>query len=197
VDRAEEDEQLIGRLATGDTTALDPLYDRYAGLVFALVLRILGDRQAAEDLLQEVFVRAWQRAGTYQQTRGRVTTWLLGIAHNLAIDEVRRRRRRPQGLAEREADDADEPLLSLPATDPDVADQAWERLRRARISAALGQLPPAQRAIIELAYFEGYTQSEIAIRLGEPLGTVKTRTRLGLRKLRDMLQDQGLELEVD
>ena len=197
MERAEEDEQLIGRLATGDTTALDPLYDRYAGLVFALVLRILGDRQAAEDLLQEVFVRAWQRAGTYQQTRGRVTTWLLGIAHNLAIDEVRRRRRRPQGLAEREADDADEPLLSLPATDPDVADQAWERLRRARISAALGQLPPAQRAIIELAYFEGYTQSEIAVRLGEPLGTVKTRTRLGLRKLRDMLQDQGLELEVD
>ena len=197
MDRAEEDEQLIGRLATGDTTALDPLYDRYAGLVFALVLRILGDRQAAEDLLQEVFVRAWQRAGTYQQTRGRVTTWLLGIAHNLAIDEVRRQRRRPQGVAEREADDADEPLLSLPSTDPDVADQAWERLRRARISAALGQLPAAQRAIIELAYFEGYTQSEIAVRLGEPLGTVKTRTRLGLRKLRDMLQGQDLELEVD
>jgi RNA polymerase sigma-70 factor, ECF subfamily len=197
VDRAEEDEQLIGRLATGDTTALDPLYDRYAGLVFALVLRILGDRQAAEDLLQEVFVRAWQRAGTYQQARGRVTTWLLGIAHNLAIDEVRRRGRRPQGVTEREADDADEPLLSVPSTDPDVADQAWERLRRTRISAALAQLPSAQRAIIELAYFEGYTQSEIAAQLGEPLGTVKTRTRLGLRKLRDMLQGQELELEAD
>jgi RNA polymerase sigma-70 factor (ECF subfamily) len=196
VDRAGEDEALIARLAAGDRSALGLLYDRYAGPVYALVLRIIADRQAAEDLLQEVFLRVWQRAATYQATRGRPLTWVLGIAHNLAIDEVRRRQRRPQGVEERDDATVDNLLAVVPSEEPGPAEQAWERLCRAQISAALQQLPPAQRAIIELAYFEGYTQSQMAERLGEPLGTVKTRLRLGMQKLRELLQGQGLEVDL-
>jgi RNA polymerase sigma-70 factor (ECF subfamily) len=196
VDRAGEDEALIARLAAGDRAALDLLYDRYAGPVYALVLRIIADRQAAEDLLQEVFLRVWQRAATYQANRGRPLTWVLGIAHNLAIDEVRRRRRRPQGVEERDDATVDNLLAAMPSEEPGPAELAWERLRRAQIGVALQQLPPAQRAIIELAYFEGYTQSQMAERLGEPLGTVKTRLRLGMQKLRDLLQGQGLEVDL-
>jgi RNA polymerase sigma-70 factor (ECF subfamily) len=193
VNQAVQDEALIARLAAGDTAALSLLYDRYAGAVFSLVARIVGDRQVAEDLLQEVFVRVWQRAGTYQGARGKPLTWVLGIAHNLAIDEVRRRRRRPL-----EADDRDEEgqltaLQSLPSLDSDPSDLAWERLRREQIVAALGQLPDAQRILIEMAYFEGYTQSQLAARLGEPLGTIKTRMRLAVQKLRELLRDLALE----
>ncbi len=197
MDRAEEDEQLIGRLVAGDVAALDALYDRYAGVVFALVLRIVADRPVAEELLQETFLRAWQRAGLFEGSRGRVPSWLLGIAHNLAIDELRRRRRRPQAVIPRERETAERELAGLPDPGPAVAEEAWSRLRRAQIEAALGRLPAAQRRIIELAYFEGYSQSEIAARLGEPLGTVKTRMRLGMRKLRDLLEAQGLAVETD
>jgi RNA polymerase sigma-70 factor, ECF subfamily len=193
VNQAVGDEALIARLAAGDTAALSLLYDRYAGAVYSLVARIVGDRQVAEDLLQEVFVRVWQRAGTYQGVRGKPLTWVLGIAHNVAIDEVRRRRRRPL-----EADDRDEEgqltaLQSLPSVNSDPSDLAWERLRREQIVAALAQLPEAQRILIELAYFEGYTQSQLAARLGEPLGTIKTRMRLAAQKLRELLRDLALE----
>jgi RNA polymerase sigma-70 factor (ECF subfamily) len=193
VNQAVGDEALIARLAAGDTAALSLLYDRYAGAVYSLVARIVGDRQVAEDLLQEVFVRVWQRAGTFQGARGKPLTWVLGIAHNLAIDEVRRRRRRPL-----EADDRDEEgqliaLQALPSVDSDPSDLAWERLRREQIVAALAQLPEAQRILIELAYFEGYTQSQLAARLGEPLGTIKTRMRLAAQKLRELLRDLALE----
>lgn len=197
MDRSQEDEQLIGRLAVGDSTALDALYSRYAGVVFALILRIVADRQVAEEVLQEVFLRVWQRAGTYQGARGRVMSWLLGIAHNLAIDEVRRRRRRPQSVGERERAAADSELDLRPSPDADPHEEAWAGLRRARVEAALRTLPPPQRAVLVLAYFDGYTQSEIAARLGEPLGTVKTRMRLGLRKLRETAREQGLEIEVE
>jgi RNA polymerase sigma-70 factor (ECF subfamily) len=193
VNQAVGDEALIARLAAGDTAALSLLYDRHAGAVYSLVARIVGDRQVAEDLLQEVFVRVWQRAGTYQGARGKPLTWVLGIAHNVAIDEVRRRRRRPL-----EADDRDEEgqltaLQALPAVDSDPSDLTWERLRREQIMAALAQLPEAQRILIELAYFEGYTQSQLAARLGEPLGTIKTRMRLAAQKLRELLRDLALE----
>ncbi len=193
MNQAVGDEALIARLAAGDTAALSLLYDRYSGAVYSLAARIVGDRQVAEDLLQEVFVRVWQRAGTYQGARGKPLTWVLGIAHNLAIDEVRRRRRRPL-----EADDRDEEgqltaLQALPAVDSDPSDLTWERLRREQIMAALAQLPEAQRILIELAYFEGYTQSQLAARLGEPLGTIKTRMRLAAQKLRELLRDLALE----
>lgn len=193
VERARDDEALLARLATGDRTALVPLYDRYAGPVFALALRIVADRVTAEDLLQEVFVRVWQRADTYQAGRGRPLTWVLGIAHNLAIDEVRRRRRRPQGADEREAGQLEELLAAVPSAEAGPEEQAWARQRRQQIGAALAQLPPAQRVIIEMAYFEGYTQSQMADHLGEPLGTIKTRLRLGVQKLREALRGQGLD----
>lgn len=186
---------MIARLAVGDGAALDALYERYAGVVFGLVLRIVAERPVAEDLLQEVFVRAWQRAGSYDGSRGRAGAWLCGIAHNLAIDELRRQRRRPQLASER--DDRDPPREPGVPNGREVAEEAWINLRRVQIETALARLPVAQRQVIELAYFEGFTQSQIAARLGEPLGTVKTRMRLGLRKLRDILQGQGLELEVD
>ena len=195
MDWTEDDEQFASRLVAGDRAALDRLYDRYTGVVYALVLRIVADRQVAEELLQEVFLRVWQRAGTYQEARGRFTPWLLGIAHNLAIDELRRRRRQPREAPERE--DAEREVAALPDPGPEVAEEAWARVRRAQIDEALARLPREQRVAIELAYFGGYSQSEIAARLGEPLGTVKTRIRLGLRKLRDIVQAQGLELEVD
>lgn len=196
MNQAVRDEALMERLATGDSAALSLLYDRYAGAVFSLVARIVGDRQVAEDLLQEVFVRVWQRAGTYQGARGKPLTWVLGIAHNLAIDEVRRRRRRPIEAEDRDEEGQNTLLQSLPADDADPAELAWERLRREQILAALRQLPPAQRTLIELAYFEGYTQSQLAARLGEPLGTIKTRTRLAAQKLRELLRDLAVEVRA-
>ena len=196
MEQARDDEALLARLATGDRTALGPLYDRYSGPVFALALRIIADRVAAEDLLQEVFVRVWQRAGTYQVGRGRPLTWVLGIAHNLAIDEVRRRGRRPQITEEREADKVDDLLAGVPSPEAGPEEQAWEHQRRQQIGKALLQLPPAQRTIIELTYFEGYTQSQMAEHLGEPLGTIKTRLRLGIHKLRELLQGQELDSDL-
>jgi RNA polymerase sigma-70 factor (ECF subfamily) len=197
VEQARDDEALLARLATGDRTALVPLYDQYSGPVFALALRIIADRVAAEDLLQEVFVRVWQRADTYQVGRGRPLTWVLGIAHNLAIDEVRRRGRRPQVSEEREADKVDDLLAGLPSPEAGPEEQAWEHQRRQQIGTALLQLPPAQRVIIELAYFEGYTQSQMAEHLGEPLGTIKTRLRLGIQKLRELLHGQELDSDLE
>lgn len=193
MEQAGNDEALLTRLASGDRAALSPLYDRYAGPVFALLLRIVAERAVAEDLLQEVFVRVWQRADTYQIGRGRPLTWVLGIAHNLAIDEVRRRRRRPQGTDEREVGQLEERLAAVPSTEAGPEEQAWAQHRRQQIGVALAQLPPAQRVIIELAYFEGYTQSQMSDQLGEPLGTIKTRLRLGVHKLREALRGQGLE----
>jgi RNA polymerase sigma-70 factor (ECF subfamily) len=196
VNQAVQDEALLGRLAAGDAAALSQLYDRHAGAVFSLVARIVGDRQVAEDLLQEVFVRVWQRAGTYQGARGKPLTWVLGIAHNIAIDEVRRRRRRPVESDDRDEEGQNTLLHSLPASDAGPAELAWERVRREQLVAALQQLPPAQRTLIELAYFEGYTQSQMAARLGEPLGTVKTRMRLAAHKLRELLGDLALEVRA-
>ena len=196
MNHAVQDEALIARLAAGDTAALGLIYDRYSGAVFSLVARILGDRQAAEDLLQEVFVRVWQRAATYQGTRGKPLTWVLGIAHNLAIDEVRRRQRRPIEASERDDEGQIAAFQTLAADGADPADLAWERLRRDQILAALGQLPTAQRVLLELAYFEGYSQSQLAARLGEPLGTIKTRMRLAAQKLRELLRDLALEVKA-
>ena len=193
----EDDETLLPRLAAGDRAALDRLYDRYAGPTYALLLRIVADRQLAEDLLQEVFLRVWQRAGSYQVERGRALTWVLSIAHNLAIDEVRRQRRRPQEAEEREDANVTDLLTAVPTAEPGPEQLAWEGQRRAQIVEALQQLPEAQRILIELAYFEGYTQSQLAARLGEPLGTIKTRLRLGVQKLRGLLGEYGLDAAGD
>lgn len=178
------DAELITLVTQGDEEALETLYDRYSRAVYSFSLRIVGDAEVAEEILQEVFVRAWQQGSSFQSARGSLITWLLSITHNLSIDEVRRRKRRPQRA------DSDEPealLAALPDEGLDVEEEVWLSSLRVSIQNALKQLPVAQREAIELAYFQGLTQREIADTLGEPLGTIKTRMRLGMLKLREQL----------
>jgi RNA polymerase sigma-70 factor (ECF subfamily) len=187
---APEDEKLLARVAAGDSGALETLYDRYARVVYSSALRILGTAELAEEVVQEAFWRVWRRSGTFQSGRGQVSSWILGIAHNLAIDELRRQRARPRQVY----DEEDRPVLrDMEDSRIDVAGAALEEEQRRLISAALEQIPIEQREAIELAYFGGLSQSEIAARLQNPLGTVKTRIRLGLQKLRDILTAQGLQ----
>jgi RNA polymerase sigma-70 factor (ECF subfamily) len=184
--RSASDADLIRRVSAGNPLALEVLYDRYSRVVYSFALRIVGDSQVAEEILQEVFFRAWQQGGSFQSSRGSLITWLLSITHNLSIDEVRRKRRRPQKA------DAEEPetiLSGLADEGQDVEEEVWLASLRSTIEGALEQLPAPQREAIELAYFQGLTQREIADRLGEPLGTIKTRMRLGMLKLREQLSN--------
>jgi RNA polymerase sigma-70 factor (ECF subfamily) len=194
IDRsALNDADLIARVAEGDASALDVLYDRYSRVVYSFALRIVADPLIAEELLQEVFFRAWQQGRAFRESRGAFVTWLLSITHNMAIDEVRKRRRRPQKA------DSEEPetvLAAVADASQDVEGEVWLSSLRIMIEAALQQLPSAQREAIDLAYFQGLTQREIAERLGEPLGTIKTRMRLGIQKLREQLGDQLGDLFV-
>src|SRR5215207_4022967 len=186
------DVALIAALAAGEVEALGALYDRHARIVFALLVRIAGDRDAAEEILQEVFLRAWRHAHAFDDTRGTVRSWLCGIAHNLALNELRRRRRRPQ-LQQRPANahfDDDDARYVDANLDPAV--DAWCAVRDAELAHALDQLPPSQRAVL-LLYAEGFSQSEIATRLGEPLGTVKSRMRRALCHLRETLPNLGID----
>lgn len=178
-----DDRVSMSRLAAGDSAAFAALYDRHVRPVYSLALRILGDEGDAEDLVQEVFAQAWRRSSSYEAARGTVTAWLLTITRSRAIDRLRARRARPDfgSAADPEALD----VLPAPGARPDDQLLADEDARKVR--AALEQLPLLQRLALELAYFEGLTQSEIAERLEEPLGTVKTRIRAGLLKLRDAL----------
>ena len=187
------DADLIGRAAGGDARALEVLYDRYSSVVYSFALRIVDDRQLAEEVLQEAFFRAWQQGGAYRESRASFITWLLSITHNLAIDELRKRRRRPQKA------DSEEPETILAAmadtsVGADVEDEVWLGALRETITQALDQLPAPQREALELAYYQGLTQREIAEQLGEPLGTIKTRMRLGLQKLREALAGNEVEL---
>jgi RNA polymerase sigma-70 factor (ECF subfamily) len=186
-DEATSDQQLVERVARQDRRAFEMLYDRYAPAVFGLALKTLGDRQIAEEAVQEVFWRVWQRAASFDPNRT-FAPWLFGIAHNYCIDELRRRRARPQSVYE----DQDHPVLSSIADTTDVSETALQGEQQRIVADALQQLPQEQRQAIELAYFGGLTQQEIATRLGNPLGTIKTRMRLGLQKLRAILQDQRL-----
>jgi RNA polymerase sigma-70 factor, ECF subfamily len=179
------DQQLIEAVARGDRAAFETLYDRYAPAVFGLSLRTLRDRESAEEAVQEVFWRVWQRSKSFDRSRA-FAPWVFGIAHNYCIDELRRRKARPQSVYE----DAEHPILSGIADSVDVADAALDSEQRRIVQGALQQLPSEQRQALELAYFGGLTQQEIAARLGNPLGTIKTRMRLGLQKLRSILQGQ-------
>ena len=187
------DADLIGRAAQGEARALEVLYDRYSSVVFSFALRIVTDRQLAEEILQEAFFRAWQQGGNFSAGRGTFITWLLSITHNLSIDEIRRRRRRPQKA---ESEEPEQVLAAVADTGAgaDVEGEVWLGALRDTIGQALAQLPAAQREAIEMAYFQGMTQREIAEALGEPLGTIKTRMRLGLQKLREGLGSDGANL---
>ena len=184
------DEQLVAQAAGGDAPALEILYDRYAPAVMGLALKMMGDRAAAEEVVQETFWRVWRNADSFRAERGSVAGWLFGIARNLTIDMCRRRSIRPQPALT-----AEEERRVERAPDPnvDVAQAAWTAIKRRQVRAALAELPPPQRRVIELAYFGGLTRQEIAEATGEPLGTIHTRARLALQKLRETLKAQGFE----
>jgi RNA polymerase sigma-70 factor (ECF subfamily) len=174
------DAAVVGRLAAGDAEALASLYDRYARLVYSLALRILEDTAEAEEVVQDVFSQAWTQASRYDAARAPVAAWLLMMARSRAIDRRRSRRAAPVAAAEL-------PDVRDEAPAPDA--QALTAEQVTRLKRALGELPLAQRLAIELAYYGGMTQSEIADRLEQPIGTIKTRIRLGLRRLREALQE--------
>jgi RNA polymerase sigma-70 factor, ECF subfamily len=178
-----EDAAWVARASQGDETALATLYDLHARAVYSLALRIVGDEADAEDVLLDVFDQAWRQAGRYDARRGTVAAWLLNLARSRAIDRLRARRARPDSSAAT----ADDTLASLPAHVTDPMDALAASRDAEKVRRALGELPVLQRLAIELAYFEGLTQSEIAERLEQPLGTVKTRIRNGLLKLREVL----------
>ncbi|HEX2033879.1 MAG TPA: sigma-70 family RNA polymerase sigma factor [Chloroflexota bacterium] len=180
------DEELVHLLVQQDVRALETLYHRYSRPVFSLALKILGDREVVEEVVQEVFLRLWTRAFGYDPQRGKLLSWLLTITHHRAIDELRRRRSQPEvdGLQEQLAPSEE------PAADPSNSLAQVEQ--RETVQQALAQLPEAQRRPIEMAYYGGMTQVEIAMALREPLGTIKTRMRLGMQKLRLLLSgEQG------
>lgn len=192
---SDDDQALLARIAQRDEASIGVLYERYSALVFSLLLRIVGDREVAEELLQETFFHAWRGASTYDASRGPVASWLVTIARNRGIDELRRGRRQPRPVPH--GGQTESEFLRWPDPVADVAGQGWADMRRAEVTAALRQLPTSQRIALELAYFEGLSQSEIAARLQEPLGTVKTRVRLGLRKLRQLLDGRSLTDYMD
>ena len=172
------DQALLERIAGRDAHALADLYDRYAPVALASAARILGDRSEAEDVLQVVFTKVWQEAGRYDPSKGSAASWLLAWIRNGAIDRLRRR----EALRRATLHTADQTPVGH---EDNVAIDASEE--REKVARAVAELPPDQRQVIELAYFEGLTQTQIAQRLGEPLGTIKTRMRLGMNKLRQAL----------
>lgn len=178
------DADLITRVTARDKRALEELYDRYAAAALGLALKMIGERNTAEEIVQEAFWRVWKRSSTFELQRGQFTAWLFGIVHNLAIDEMRRRRVRPNTVS---TDAEDDTLLDLPDPGMDVTETALQSVTGEQVRSALNLLPAAQRNVIELAYFEGLTHQEIAARLNEPIGTIHTRARLGLQKLRETL----------
>ena len=170
------DENMMSLVGLGDAAAFTVLYDRHGRAAYSLAYRMMGEKQAAEDLTQEAFIKVWRSAGGYRAGRGSVRTWILSIVHNRCIDQIRSQasRRRTQEKVEAEA------LRSQPS---EAFAEAWRSAQRDEVREALGTLPSEQLEILELAYFSGHTQVEIARMLDLPLGTVKGRTRLGLKKL--------------
>jgi RNA polymerase sigma-70 factor, ECF subfamily len=178
------DEALVLLAARSEESALAELYDRYARTAYGLALRVVGDSALAEDAVQETFLAAWRSASTFVPERGKASTWILTLAHRRAVDVVRREQRRRTDSLER---------ASEPATEG-AAEDAWLRLQRERVQFALRQLPDAQREALELAYYGGFSQSELAERLGQPLGTIKSRMFAGLSRMRELLGDPGTEM---
>ncbi len=181
------DEELLHQIARAQASALSSLYDRYGRLVYSLALRIVGNASSAEEITQDVFVQVWNNAASYQPELSKITTWLTSITRYRAIDQLRRRSARPDGYM------VNEPLedLILSAGNEAVPEvQVENRAEQQRLQQALTELPEEQRAVLVLAYFKGLSQPEMATYLGQPLGTVKTRVRLGLQKLRRVLESE-------
>jgi RNA polymerase sigma factor (sigma-70 family) len=173
------DEALVALVARGEEDALAALYDRFGRTAYGLALRVVRDAELAEDVVQEAFLSLWRTAGRFVPERSRAGTWLLTLVHRRAVDLVRREERRRT-----------EPIESAPeAADATAEEMPWLRLERERVRVALASLPDAQREAIELAYYGGFTQAELADRLGQPLGTIKSRMFAGLARLGELLRD--------
>lgn len=179
------DEALVALVARGDERALAELYDRVGRVAYGLAFRVLRDDRLAEDAVQEAFLGVWRTAAGFRAERAKASTWILTLVHRRAVDLVRREERRRADPLDDETRDA--------ATSESAEDAAWLGFERERVQGALRQLPDAQREAIELAYYGGYSQSELAERLGMPLGTVKSRMFAGLARLRELLSDGAEE----
>jgi RNA polymerase sigma factor (sigma-70 family) len=178
------DEALVLLAARSEESALAELYDRYGRAAYGLALRVLRDPELAEDAVQEAFLTLWRTAARFVPERSKASTWILTLVHRRAVDAVRREQRRRTDSLERAA----EPSVE------GVDEDAWLRLQRERVQEALRKLPDAQREALELAYYGGLSQSELAERLGQPLGTIKSRMFGGLSRLRELLGEPGTEV---
>ncbi len=179
------DEALVALAARSEQSALAELYDRFGRPAYGLALRILHDEALAEDAVQEAFLALWRSAARFVPERGKASTWILTLVHRRAVDLVRHEERRRTDALEQAPEPESRTL---------VDEEAWLRLQRERVQAALRELPDQQREAIELAYYGGFTQSELAERLGQPLGTIKSRMFMGLARMRELLGDPGMEL---
>lgn len=179
-----DDETLLRFITRADEGALGELYDRYSRLVYSMALNSTGDAGLAEEITQDVYLRIWNKAASYQPSQGKVTTWIVSIARYRSIDMLRKLSVRPEGnraeWAEGEAFEASDPM--------DIEEQVENSERKLQVQRAVAELPDEQRVVLSLAFFQGFSHSEIAEIMGEPLGTVKTRIRLGMQKLRQSLQ---------
>ena len=179
------DEALVALVARADDEALAELYDRFGRIAHGLALRVVRDPDLAQDAVQDAFLAVWRSAGRFVAERAKASTWILTLVHRRAVDLVRREEPR-----------RGEPFARVPQPSGETTEeQAWLRLQRTRVQDALRRLPDQQREAIELAYYGGFTQSELAARLGEPLGTIKSRMFSGLARLRDLLAETGQEEE--
>ncbi len=184
---SQQDEALMASVVAGDSAAFEELYDRYAPAVLGMLVKMLQDRPLAEEVLQESFWRVWEKAHSFSEERGSFRTWIFSIAKRQAIDTIRRQKVRPQAVR----DEAEElKLATQPNPGPAVDEAAWIAIESQKVRAALEKLSPEQVQVIELAYFEGLTRQEISQMTGDPLGTVHTRARLGLQKLRSLLKGE-------
>ena len=178
------DEDLLSLVSGGDAEAFATIYDRHGRAAYSLAYRMMGERQATEDLVQEAFLNVWRAAASYQAKRGNVRTWVLSIVHNRGIDQLRSAasQRRTQDRAQ----------ATAPTSQPSEAfAETWRNSQRQQVRQALQALPQEQLKVLELAYFSGHTHTEIAELLDLPLGTVKSRMRLGLNKIREYFVSQG------
>jgi RNA polymerase sigma factor (sigma-70 family) len=185
------DDASLGKLiASHDAGALEELYDRHGAACYGLARRVVTDEQLAQDVVQEVFLAIWRGAATYDGSRGTLSTWLYALTHHKSVDAVRRAQRHSGRRASEDA------LITEPDPSPGVDEQALASVRRDQVRAALADLPEPQRRALMLAYFGGYSQSEIAALTGIPLGTVKTRTLAALRRLRSVLDEAHVHSPV-
>jgi RNA polymerase sigma-70 factor, ECF subfamily len=178
------DEALVLLAARSEQSALAELYDRYGRIAYGLALRVLRDERLAEDAVQEAFLTLWRTAARFVPERGKASTWILTLVHRRAVDTVRREQRRRADTLERA------PEVAVEGVD----EHAWLRLQRERVQHALRELPDTQREALELAYYGGFSQSELAERLGQPLGTIKSRMFAGLARMRELLGEPGMEM---